>query len=220
MLLKVSNLSKEFNGLSVIDGLNFSLSKGEIALLRGANGCGKTTLFKCLIGLEKANQGQIFFQNSDLSSKNTSQIISQGIAYMPQESFLLPKFSVEQNLKLARQALNKRTLSPKQDLQVLLTEILDYENFSKQKVGSLSRGERKKLEFRIILMQEAELYLLDEPVSGWDAEARGLAYQVLEKLKKDNRSILIVEHSNDPELMQITDRVFSLEESKLTISHD
>ncbi|MBL4715516.1 MAG: LPS export ABC transporter ATP-binding protein [Bacteroidia bacterium] len=208
MILKADNLVKKYNKRTVVNNVSIEVKQGEIVGLLGPNGAGKTTTFYMIVGLIKPNEGKIFFNDEEITSKPMYMRAKSGIGYLPQESSIFRKLSVEDNIKavLEMTKLSKSEQSDK--VEELLTEFgLEY--IRKSKGDVLSGGERRRTEIARALAVDPKFMLLDEPFAGIDPIAVEDIQNIVANLKNKNIGILITDH-NVHETLAITERAYLL----------
>ena len=223
MRIIAKNLVKIYGDRSVVNNVSFDVKKGEVVGLLGPNGAGKTTTFYMIVGLVKANKGQIILRldngkNIDMTSIPMNERAKLGIGYLPQEMSIFRKLNVEDNLKLVLEVNDKLSNEEKDELlESLLTE------FGVQKLRhapavALSGGERRRVEIARALAATPSFILLDEPFTGIDPIAIGEIKENIYKLAKEkNIGILITDH-NPKATLSITDRANVIFDGKIKIS--
>lgn len=216
LLLKVENLKKSYGGKTVVDGLSFDVKPGEVVGLLGPNGAGKTTAFYMAIGLIHPDDGQVFFKGHNATSLPIHKRAQLGMGYLAQEPSVFRALSVEDNILCVLETLPLSSSEKKQRLKNLLHE-LHLEKLAKKKAGSLSGGERRRLEITRALVTEPSLLLLDEPFANIDPLAVADVKKMIRHLKNKGISILITDH-NAREIFSIVDRSYLIREGKMLIS--
>lgn len=215
-LLKVENLKKNYSGKTVVDGLSFEVKAGEVVGLLGPNGAGKTTAFYMTIGLIHPDDGHVFFKGKDATALPIHKRAQLGMGYLAQEPSIFRALSVEDNILCVLETLPLSHSQKKERLARLLAE-LHLEKLAKKKAGSLSGGERRRLEITRALVTEPSLVLLDEPFANIDPIAVADVKKMIRHLKNKGISILITDH-NAREIFSIVDRSYLIREGKLLIS--
>jgi urea transport system ATP-binding protein len=199
-VLYIEDLSVSFDGFKAIDSLNLYVDKNELRVIIGPNGAGKTTLLDLICGKTKASAGSIKFKEQELTRQTEHAIVRSGVGRKFQTPSIYENLSVFQNLEVSfpqgRSVLGalafKCTDEVKARVQVVAEEIgladkLDME------AGLLSHGQKQWLEIGMLLMQEPELLMLDEPIAGMSAKERELTAELLKRICK-NRSMIVIEH--------------------------
>lgn len=223
-LLVVEDLAIQFGGVLALDGVDFSVEKGEILGIIGPNGAGKTTIFNCINRLYDPQRGKIRFKDRDLLRLNASQIAPLGIARTFQNVELFPYMTALENLLLARHChmrtglfsaafflprVRREEMESRRRVEEIM-ELLELEPARKQLVANLPFGIQKLVEIGRALATEPELMLLDEPAAGMNVEEReDLALYIKEMREQLGLTLVLVEH--DLRLvMDICDRVIVL----------
>ena len=217
--LSATNLTKRYRGRNVVEGLDLSLSSGEIVGLLGPNGAGKTTCFYMIVGLVRMDAGSIILDGTDLSSAPMHVRARAGIGYLPQEASVFRKLSVTDNLKAVvelRRDLNR------QSRRRLLDRLLD--EFRLRDVQTamgeqLSGGERRRVEIARALATEPTFMLLDEPFSGVDPISVSDIKDEIRDLARRRIGILITDH-NVRETLDICDRAYIVNDGHVIAAGD
>jgi len=213
MSLIIKELSKEFAKRKVVHRVSFELKQSQIMGLLGPNGAGKTTLFYMIAGLINSDEGDILLNQISLTNLGISQRSEHGISYLPQESSIFRKLSVEENILSSleqRQDLTKGQIS--EELDSLLNEF-GLNELRKSKSIQLSGGERRRVEIARALAKKPNFLLLDEPFAGIDPIAVSELKDIFRNLKKKKIGILISDH-NVIETMKICDQVLIMNKGK------
>ena len=213
MSLIIKELSKEFAKRKVVHRVSFELKQSQIMGLLGPNGAGKTTLFYMIAGLINSDEGDILLNQISLTNLGISQRSEHGISYLPQESSIFRKLSVEENILSSleqRQDLTKGQIS--EELDSLLNEF-GLNELRKSKSIQLSGGERRRVEIARALAKKPNFLLLDEPFAGIDPIAVSELKDIFRNLRKKKIGILISDH-NVIETMKICDQVLIMNKGK------
>jgi ABC-type branched-subunit amino acid transport system ATPase component len=207
-ILYVNNLSKSYDGLKLFNQVSFSLEPGTINSLFGRNGSGKTTLFNIIGGYDKPDSGIILFKGRPIKYTNKYSMARLGVGKMWQEPLVFPNHTVVQNLIVCDKThpgeaffnyffnLNSiitREIGLKKKSLDLINK-LKIGNKAFYKAGSLSLGERKILGLLMLVMNDSELLLLDEPFSGINTTTIDKISEILLELKSNGKTIFIIEH--------------------------
>lgn len=207
IVLKVTGLVKTFGRRRVVDGVDFHVQKGEIVGLLGPNGAGKTTTFRMTCGMIEPDRGTVELQGKNVTDwPMFRRARDGGMGYLPQESSVFRKLTVEQNLTAMMELLGFDRAQRK----IRCDELLDrfkITKLRKSRAASLSGGERRRLEIARCLVSEPEIILLDEPFTGIDPVTIASIQEVIRELQGDGISILITDHQVR-ETLEITDRSY------------
>ena len=204
--IEVKNLIKDFGKKRVINDLSLNIHAGEIVGLLGPNGAGKTTTFYIILGLIEASSGDILLNNASIHDLAMYQRARLGIGYLPQDSSIFKKLSVEDNLKSIAQTLPINQKEQKEKVDSLL-EDFGLVNIANQMAYTLSGGERRRLEIARSILPSPKFLLMDEPFSGVDPISISEVQKMVLKLKEKNIGILITDH-NVRETLKIVDRAY------------
>jgi lipopolysaccharide export system ATP-binding protein len=215
-LLEAKNLVKIYNGRRVVDGLSITVGRSEIVGLLGPNGAGKTTSFYMAVGIVQPDEGQIIFDQDDITKKPIHERCRLGMGYLAQESSIFRKLSVEENIMAILETLEIGPKERKRRLESLLEE-LNISHLAKSKAYTLSGGERRRLEITRALVTNPSFLLLDEPFSGIDPIVVAEAQEIIKDLKKRGLGILLTDH-NVRETLSITDRAYLVADGRILIS--
>jgi urea transport system ATP-binding protein len=219
-VLTIEGLTVSFDGFKAVDDLNLYIDQNEIRVVIGPNGAGKTTVLDLICGKTKATSGSIKFKDKELTKMSEYQIVRQGVGRKFQNPSIYENLSVFENLEVSfpkgRSVFGalvfKRTsevISRVKDIakEIMLDEMLDTE------AGLLSHGQKQWLEIGMLLIQDPELLMLDEPVAGMSARERELTGDLLKRICA-NRSVIVIEH--DMEFVKsIAHRVTVLHQGKI-----
>lgn len=216
MRILAENLVKQYKGRKVVDNVSFDLNQGEIVGLLGPNGAGKTTTFYMVTGLVKPNHGTVLFDDVAVTSWPMYRRARAGVGYLPQETSVFKKLSVEDNIRLVLEMKGASKKKIKNKIEELAEE-LHITRILKNMAGVLSGGERRRVEIARALASEPKFILLDEPFTGIDPVTIEEIQSILFRLKSRNIGILITDH-NVSATLRITDRNSILIDGKI-IAH-
>ena len=213
MKLKASNLVKSYSGKNVVKQVSVELNQGEIVGLLGTNGAGKTTSFYIIVGLIKADAGNIYLNKKEITNYPMYKRAQNGIGYLAQESSVFRKMSVEDNILSVLELTNLSKEEQIEKTESLLEEFGLLE-IRKRRGDLLSGGERRRTEIARALATNPNFILLDEPFAGVDPLAVEDIQKIVRDLTKKNIGILITDH-NVQETLAITDRTYLMFEGKI-----
>lgn len=213
MKLSANNIVKKYGARTVVNGVSFDVSQGEIVGLLGPNGAGKTTSFYMVVGLVIPDQGSIQLDDQIITNEPMYKRAQLGVGYLPQEASVFRTLSVEDNIKAVLELTPLTPVEQKDKLESLLEEFgLTHR---RKYIGShLSGGERRRTEIARALATNPNFILLDEPFAGVDPIAVEDIQRIVEQLKTKNIGILITDH-NVQETLSITDRAYLLYDGKI-----
>ncbi len=194
-MLKINNISSGYGKKQVLFDVSMTVEPGEVVLLTGGNGSGKSTLLKCIYNLLPLWAGSIEFEGQVTGNKKSSDLIHNGIVYIPQKDFYFENLTVLENLQISGNMLPKEQLKERIDEVFELTGL---SKFKKRKPFDLSGGERKILAFGMGLIHKPKLLLFDEPFAGVDAKNSTTLLQLFqETIITPSNGVIIVEHKDD-----------------------
>ena len=208
-ILSGNNLRKSYGNKEIVKGITINVKRGEVVGLLGPNGAGKTTTFYMITGMIKPTKGDIFLDDTNITLDPMYKRARKGVGYLAQEPSIFSKLTVENNLKLV---LEMRKDLSKDQQQNKLDNLLDDFSVSflkNRKGGTLSGGERRRVEIARSLCMDPDFILLDEPFAGVDPIAVEEIQSIINSLKQRNIGVLITDH-NVRETLSITDRSYLL----------
>jgi lipopolysaccharide export system ATP-binding protein len=214
--ISAENLGKTYGGRRVVDGVSVNVGQGEVVGLLGPNGAGKTTSFYMITGMVRSDSGRIMVDDTDVSRLPMFKRARLGIGYLPQESSVFRKLTVEENLLAVletRTGLDRRARREEADR---LMEEFKIAKLRKSRAYTLSGGERRRLEIARALTTKPDFLLLDEPFAGIDPIAVEDIQSVIFTLRDRGMGILITDHSVR-ETLATTNRAYIMFEGKVLI---
>jgi branched-chain amino acid transport system ATP-binding protein len=223
MQLETNGVCKYFGGLKAVDGVDFSLSSGQLKSIIGPNGAGKTTFFNLLSGFYLPTKGAIRFEGKDISRKSMDQVSQRGITKTFQITQIFPRLTVFENVRIAAQSRKTafnfwRRAGRFHDVNGKALEVLELVMLldSRERIASnLSHGEKRYLEIGMALAAEPKVLLLDEPTAGMSpAETVDATHLIRDIADRLNLTIVLVEHDMSV-VMEISDDILVLHEGKV-----
>jgi urea transport system ATP-binding protein len=199
-VLAIEDLTVSFDGFKAVDNLTMYIDKNELRVVIGPNGAGKTTVLDLICGKTKSTSGSIKFNNHELTKLAEHEIVRAGVGRKFQTPSIYENLSVYQNLEVSYpkgrgvfgSLLFKKTAEVESRVLEVAKEIL-LEDFLDMEAALLSHGQKQWLEIGMLLMQEPELLMLDEPVAGMSAKERDQTAELLNRICQ-NRSVIVIEH--------------------------
>lgn len=200
IVLSVQELAVSFDGFRAVDGLNLAVDRNELRCVIGPNGAGKTTLLDMICGKTKPNHGTIRFKDLELTEMVEYEITRAGVGRKFQNPSVYDDLTVLENLEISypkqRGLFGSLFFKRTPDLRLGIDEVADQvflREYLDTKAGLLSHGQKQWLEIGMLLMQDPELMLLDEPVAGMSERERELTADLLKKIAP-GRCLVVVEH--------------------------
>jgi lipopolysaccharide export system ATP-binding protein len=212
-LIRTVDLVKNYGGRSVVNGVNVTVSGGEVVGLLGKNGAGKTTTFYMIVGLIPPSEGQVFLGGEDVTAMPMYRRARRGIGYLPQEESIFRKLTVEENLMAILEILPMSVKDRKERCEELLLDF-GLDHVRKNVALTLSGGEKRRLTIARSLVTSPTVLLLDEPFSGVDPMAVYDIQQIILRLREKGLGVLITDH-NVRETLSVVDRAYLICEGKV-----
>ena len=214
-MIKVENISRSVKSKILFKNISFDLPNNKITGLLGANGAGKTSLFKALAGISKIDNGSIRFYEKNLHSMSLEERSNAGLNYVPQENSLFDDLSLQENLEAVIE-LKFKAVSEKKFKQIKdLLEVMKLTDKAKTKSKFLSGGEKRKTEILRSILLDSKYILLDEPFAGVDPISVEEIIKILKKFKK-NLGIFISDH-NFRDVINVCDEIILLNQGELLL---
>ncbi len=214
-LLTVQNLQVSYGGIEALKGISFTVEKGQIVTLIGANGAGKSTTLRAISGLVPIRSGSINFDGRDITSLDTSRIVSEGIVMVPEGRRVFPNLTVLENLKIGAYLRDDPG-------EVNASIDYVYERFPRlkerhwQMAGTLSGGEQQMLAVGRALMARPKLLMMDEPSLGLAPLVVRDIFQIIQRLMQEGITILLIEQNANAAL-RAADYGYVLETGRITM---
>lgn len=208
--LRGVDLYKSYRGRKVVSDVSLEIEQREVVGLLGPNGAGKTTTFYILVGLTRADAGQVFFDEEDITNLPMYLRARMGISYLPQEPSVFRKLTVEENLVAILETLPLSGARQRERLEELLAQ-MGLETVRANRAQTLSGGERRRLEIARSLVLEPAFLLLDEPFSGIDPVTVIDIQKIIRDLSDSGIGVLMTDH-NVRETLRVTNRAYIINE--------
>jgi branched-chain amino acid transport system ATP-binding protein len=209
MILRVYNLDKHFGGVYAVHNCTLGVREGTITSIIGPNGAGKTTLFNLITGILEPHRGTVRFRNKDITGLKPHQVAKSGISRTFQLAKVFKNMTVRDNLLLAKKSSDEE-----------LKNALDQVHYARELdtlAGELSYGNQRLVEIARALLFPHTLLMLDEPTAGVNPKVRQELKEILRNLKKQGKTIVLIEHDMDF-VMSISDEVIVLNEGTVLTS--
>jgi branched-chain amino acid transport system ATP-binding protein len=216
MMLDVKDLRVAYGAIEAVKGVSFSVEKGEIVTLVGANGAGKTSILRAISGLVPAKTGEILYQGRNLVGVPPHDIVSAGITHVPEGRLVFPNLTVEDNLLLGSY-IRKDTAAIAEDMERVFSLFSRLKERRHQEAGTLSGGEQQMLAVGRALMGRGTLMILDEPSMGLAPILVEEVFRTIVEVRKSGMTILLVEQNANMALA-IADRGYVLETGRIVLS--
>ena len=213
MTLKINGLYKQYGGRPVVNHLSFEVNVGEVVGLLGPNGAGKTTSFYAVVGIIRPDEGEISLYGNDISKLPIHERARAGIGYLPQETSIFRRLTVEQNLQLVQEFQEGTPESKHQQMEQLLDEF-GITRHRHSPAIQLSGGERRRVEIARAIAANPKYLLLDEPFTGIDPLAIQDIQKLIVQLKSRGLGVLLTDH-NPKATLSIVDRAYIIHDGKI-----
>ena len=206
-MLKITNLKASYGAIEALHNISLTISAGEIVALIGNNGAGKTTLLKSISGLLTPAAGKITFCETDLTVLPSSSIVQLGISHAPEGRQIFEDFTVRENLLIGGYTIKDKEKIAKQ-IQFFYEIFPILEERQNQKAKLLSGGEQQMLTIARALMSSPKLLLLDEPSLGLSPAMIKRVYHIIEKVRRETHTTILLVEQNAKQALKIADRVY------------
>ena len=214
-MIKVENISKSIGSKLLFKNISFDLPKNKIIGLLGANGAGKTSVFKAISGLSKIDSGKIKFYDENLHLMTLEERSNAGLNYVPQENSLFDDLSLKENLEAIIELRFKEISSDKSKQIENLLDLMKLTDKANTKSKFLSGGEKRKTEILRAILLDSKIILLDEPFAGVDPISVEEIIKILKNFKKD-LGIFISDH-NFRDVINVCDEIILLNQGELLL---
>ena len=213
-MLKANNISSYYGNIQALDNISIEVNKGEIVSIIGSNGAGKSTLLMTLCGIVPTKSGSIFFNDIDISSLPTHEIIRMGVSQSPEGRRIFPKLTVYENLLIGDPLKKEKDIN----LDFIFEIFPRLKERISQRGGTLSGGEQQMLSIGRALVSQPSLLLLDEPSLGLAPIIVKQIFDTIKRINKENNTTILLVEQNAFGALKLSDRGYVLVNGKVTIS--
>jgi branched-chain amino acid transport system ATP-binding protein len=215
-LLSLKNISVKYGSFAAVHGLNIEVKEGEIVVLLGSNGAGKSTTFRAISGLNKPAEGEVLFEGKSLNKVSADKIVQLGIGQCPEGRKLFPAMSVQENLRMGAFVHRRKKDEIKKSLQHFYELFPILHDKKDDAAGSLSGGQQQMLAIGRALMSKPKLMLLDEPSVGLAPLIVEQMFEVIQQINREGTTILLAEQNANAAL-KIADKGYVFESGSIVL---
>lgn len=215
-MLQVSNLSIHYGSVQALKSVSFEIKQGEIVVVIGSNGAGKSTIMKTVSGLLRPSEGSVVFRDQDITSIPAERIVHLGMAHMPEGRGVFPDQTVLDNLLLGAWTKRRNKSGVKENIARMFTYFPRLGERQHQLAGTMSGGEQQMLAISRALMSEPSLLLMDEPSLGLAPLIVQDIFSIVKKLNEEGMTVLLVEQMAFAAL-KIAHRGYVMETGRIVI---
>nr|WP_312291857.1 ABC transporter ATP-binding protein [Clostridium chromiireducens] len=215
-MIKIDNLIVSYGGIEALKGVSLEVPSGKIVTLVGANGAGKSTTLKSIVGLVKPKSGSIDYEGTDLTKLNTELMVKKGIALVPEGRKVFADLTVLENLKIGAYSRTDKS-GIAEDLEKVYSLFPRLKERTWQTAGTLSGGEQQMLAIGRALMSRPKLIMMDEPSLGLAPIIVKELFGIIKKINEDGMTVLLIEQNANAAL-KIADIGYIMETGKITLS--
>ena len=213
-MLEVRNLNAYYGESHVLRDVSVSVKQGEVVVMLGPNGHGKSTLLKSVCGLVDKITGRVKYKDEPITGMATENIVNQGLIYIAENRELFPYMSVLENLKLGAYAQNARP-HEKKNLEWVFELFPRLVERRRQLAQTMSGGEARMLAVARGLMSNADFLCIDEPSLGLQPSLRHEIFSIIKQISNEGKTVFLVEQ-NIPQITEIADRIYVMEEGRIS----
>lgn len=215
MLLELKNVVASYGNIKALKGISLSVEEGKIVTLIGANGAGKSTTMKTIMGVMKPNEGDILFEGQSIRGKKPYQIVSAGVVLVPEGRQILQSMTVQENLEMGAYQ-RKDKAGVEEDMERVFAQFPRLKERLTQYGGTLSGGEQQMLAIGRAMMARPKVMLLDEPSMGLAPLVVQQIFDVVKAINQGGTTVLLVEQ-NARKALQIADYAYVMETGKIVL---
>lgn len=214
-MLEIRGLSVHYGGIHALQGIDIDVPEGKIVTLIGANGAGKSTTLRSIVGLVKTSGGRVAWNGDTLTGMATKDIVSKGIVLVPEGRRIFPNLTVEENLMLGAYARDDKAgiAADKEKVFALFPRMKERIH---QKGGTLSGGEQQMLAVGRALMTKPRLLMMDEPSLGLAPLVVKMIFSIIRAINKEGTTVLLIEQ-NAKAALEIADYGYVLETGRIIL---
>lgn len=215
-MLSLQNVSVKYGSFTAVHDINFEVKQGEIVVLLGSNGAGKSTTFRTISGLSKPAVGEVLFEGQSINKKSADQIVQLGIGQCAEGRKLFPAMSVQENLRMGAYVHRRKKDEIKQSLEHVYELFPILHEKRNDAAGSLSGGQQQMVAIGRALMSKPKLMLLDEPSVGLAPLIVEQMFEVIQKINREGTTILLAEQNANAAL-KIADKGYVFENGSIVL---
>ncbi len=216
-MLELKNVNSFYGNIQALYDVNLYVDRGEIITLIGANGAGKSTTLMTICGVVQARQGQVLYQDDDITKMAPNHIVSQGICQVPEGRLIFPELTVQENLDMGAFMRNNKA-EIKRDMEYCFDLFPILARRRKQQGGTLSGGEQQMLAIGRALMARPALLLLDEPSMGLAPLVVKQIFEIIKKVNSENNTTIFLVEQNANLALKIGHRGYVMENGRVVLS--
>ena len=213
-MIKVTDLNAFYGQAQVLKKVSITADEGQVVVILGPNGHGKSTLLKSICGLVDRVAGEVAYKGVNILGQPTEKIVNQGLIYIAENRELFPYMSVLDNLKLGAFSKNARPHEAK-NLEMVFGLFPRLADRRSQLASTMSGGEARMLAVARGLMSNADLLCVDEPSLGLQPSLRFEIFSIIKEINKQGKTVLLVEQ-NIPQITELADRIYVIEEGRIS----
>ncbi len=213
-MLEIKDLNAYYDDFHVVKNVSMEIKKGEIIVMLGPNGHGKSTFLKTICGLVKKNKGTIKYNGHNIQGLGSEKLVNMGITYIAENRELFPEMTVLENLKLGAYSKTARPHEAR-NLENVFSLFPRLRERSNQLASTMSGGEARMLAIARGLMSNAKFLAIDEPSLGLQPNLRDEVGRIIKEINQQGITVLVVEQ-NIPQIMELAHKIYVLEEGRIS----
>lgn len=217
-MLNVNNLNAFYGEFHVLKDVALSVGEGQVVVMLGPNGHGKSTLLKAICGLAGNVNGEVIYKGQNIKGMAAQKLVNMGITYIAENRELFPYMSVMENLKLGAYSKNARA-KEKENLEKVFDLFPQLVSRTKQLASTMSGGEARMLAIARGLMSNADFLCIDEPFLGLQPNLRLEVFKTIKEINRQGKTVLLVEQ-NIPQITELADKIYVMEEGQISFEGD
>lgn len=217
-MLNVNNLNAFYGEFHVLKDVALSVGEGQVVVMLGPNGHGKSTLLKAICGLAGNVNGEVIYKGQNIKGMAAQKLVNMGITYIAENRELFPYMSVMENLKLGAYSKNARA-KEKENLEKVFDLFPQLVSRTKQLASTMSGGEARMLAIARGLMSNADFLCIDEPSLGLQPNLRLEVFKTIKEINQQGKTVLLVEQ-NIPQITELADKIYVMEEGQISFEGD
>lgn len=213
-MIEIKLLNTYYDDFHVLKDLSMTIEEGQVVVMLGPNGHGKSTFLKSICGLVKKVRGDILYNGKNITGMGSEKLVNMGITYIAENRELFPEMTVLENLKLGAYSKNAR-VHAKQNLARVFSLFPRLKERTSQLASTMSGGEARMLAIARGLMSNAKFLAIDEPSLGLQPNLRDEVARIIKEINRQGITVLVVEQ-NIPQITELANKLYVLEEGRIT----